>query len=122
MLNIYNEHFKNLINTMSNTKYIASNYLEMFNFLNRLLYIADNEIMSELIDLACKRHHLEFLQRILGSFMEYDLNKKKLDNDKKEDDVNINIINGCLFVVQDLNLFIEGIKNKNYIVNEGPQK
>lgn len=120
IFNKYNEHLRKSLYGISKSEYIVSNYNETFNLINRMTYVADSKIMSELIDLAYKRCYIEFIKKILGSNNEYNLLEKILENDKEK--ININIMNSCLFVVQDLSLLIKCIKDKNYIVNEGPQK
>jgi hypothetical protein len=74
--------------------------------------------MSCLIDLAYKKAYYDFTDEILSRLSVYPTILNKLSDDQ----VSFNIIDNCVFVVADLESFIETIiKNKNYVVNQGPE-
>lgn len=85
------------------------------------MYLVDHEERIDLFDLACKKDYFKFMDMILGNMEGYSIVKDGLryinENEKP-----VNIINGCLFVVSDLNSFINSIEKKGYVVNGGPQK
>jgi len=75
--------------------------------------------MFKLIDLANNKDYKGFAKEILNPIKNYD----KLFNSLKDLEVEkpFNIINGCVFVVNDLNLFINNLTDKGLLVNCGPQ-
>ena len=76
--------------------------------------------MSLLVDLAVKRDYKTFTKEVLGSIENYDsISSKWFTDDVAEA---ISIINGCLFIVNDIEKFIVDIRNRGYNINAGPQK
>lgn len=81
---------------------------------------ADNQGISYLMDLALKRNYLQFFN-FLFSRLDYDLDTLEANNTKND----LNLLKDCLFVVKDLDLFINNIQNTlkgEYNINQGPQK
>jgi len=100
------------------------NYVDLYLLINVLTYVSDYDIMCDLIDLAIKKNHKDFAAKIFNYKSIYNPFNRTLKismNDTYKEN-NINIINGCLFVVEDLNMFITKIRSKGYIINAGPQK
>ncbi len=93
--------------------------LQMFKLINTLIIHSDYTRMSTLIDLAFNKDYLLFLNEVLDTSDNYNDFFKGLNKDI--DTEPINIINGCLFVVKELDPLIKLIKQKNYNVNTGPQ-
>jgi hypothetical protein len=97
-------------------------YKELYLFINRLTYLADYDIMCDLFDLAIKKNHHDFAAKIFNFKDSCSLFNRTILFNLDNNTDNINIINGCLFVVEDINTFISKIRNKGYIINAGPQK
>jgi len=93
----------------------------VFEWINRLLYLVDHEDRIDLFDLACKKDYFKFMDKILSNMEGYSEVKDGLCY-VNENEIPVNIINGCLFVISDLNSFINSIEKKGYVVNGGPQK
>lgn len=105
------------------TEIEIKNYNDLFIYTNKLTYISDYDILADLIDLAVKKKYKEFSNIIYNNkevFKSYNRNIS-ISTDLSIEN-NLNIINGCLFAVGDLNMFISKLKNKGYVVNAGPQK
>jgi hypothetical protein len=96
----------------------------MYLFINKLAFVGDYDIISDLVDLAVKKNHKEFANIIFDNKHTYELfNRTFRFNIEDTNDIkNPNIINGCLFVVDDLSMFLTKIKSKGYVINAGPQK
>jgi len=95
----------------------------IFDITNDLIYIGDNKKIVDLVNLALNKESLTFLNYIYNftyqSLFEEWISSINSNYDKNN---NISIINGCLFVVTDLELFLKDIRNKGYNINGGPQK
>lgn len=94
------------------------NLSSLFDMTNNLSYVSNLENIYLLVDLAIKRNYLEFLNLIYNG--KYKLLFEKWIEANNQDKVSI--INSSLFVISDLNLFIEGIRDKGYNINGGPQR
>lgn len=88
----------------------------LFDLTNNLSHISSDT--ATLIDLAFKRDYLRFLNVIYNNKFN-DLFKQVI-NDNPLDKVSI--LNSCLFVVSDVNKFLENIRGKGYNINGGPQR
>jgi hypothetical protein len=118
-------HFNNtgmhVINEIGDT-------LELFYLINKLLYVADHNHMSDLIDLAFKKDIKKFADNIFNFNSSYSIHDRTFEFSEEMDATQFSytkefsFINECLFVVSDLNSFIKNIKDKGYIINEGPLK
>ena len=99
--------------------FLATDWESTFRIINKLTYICDYNLMFKLIDLATKKDYKKFAMEIFNSIDNYE----KLFNNLKDVEVekSFNIINGCVFVVKDLNLFIQNLRAKGLLVNCGPQ-
>ena len=75
--------------------------------------------MYLLLELASTKNHLGFVKEILGTIPNYHIYENKLKS--TYDEPTLNILDGGLFVVVDLNTFISGVENKGYVINGGPQ-
>lgn len=92
---------------------------KLFDIVNRLSYICDYEMLSVLLDLACKKNYYEFAEIILWNFSKRYFNiGHQVDPDKEP----LNLLNSSVFVVRDINILIENVKKIGYCnINEGPQ-
>lgn len=71
-----------------------------------------------MIDLAFKINYSEFSNTIYNN--EYkSLFEKWIKNHSQD---KVSIIDGCLFATKDLDMFLIGIKEKDYVINGGPRK
>lgn len=75
-----------------------------------------------LVDLAYKMKYFLFIRELLGYIDGYDQVEEELVvtiNSKKEDYPLplINIINSCLFVVNDINLFVDSVRKRGYCIH-----
>lgn len=97
------------------------NIYDIINLIYLLIYPTDYNKMSFLFDAAYRKSYISFSQEILVPILGYYLFVK--DNPESVEGVNINIIDNCIFVVKDLDLFIKTLKenNKLYNINEGPK-
>ena len=107
--------FKDLPLYKSN--YIGNVYI--FRLINKLCLTVDINYMAFLISLALNKKYLDFIKETLGPLEGYDKLVKAYDSNNIEP---INIINGCLFVVSDLDKLVLAIKKYNYNINTGPQQ
>jgi hypothetical protein len=118
-----------LVRTMSMNEigftYTINNYNELFNLINKMTVTIDNEAMSSLIDLGFKKDFNEIKNFLFEGDSYYLAGQNILFSDLKDNNnlvSDLNVINSCLFVVSDLNIFIKNLKVKGYEINEGPQK
>lgn len=112
------ERTKNIFYNMKENNW---NMDEILDFTNRLMVIANYDKMWLLLDLAYNKCYIELMKEILNSEPYY-YNMIELVFNKFREEITFNMVNKCLFVVSDLNLFIKGIRNKGYNISEGPQK
>ncbi len=100
------------------------NYVDLYLLINVLTYVTDYDILCDLIDLAIKKNYKGFSAKIFNYKNFYSpFNRTfRFNIENISEKENINIINGCLFVVDNLNVFISNLRNKGYIINAGPQK
>ena len=94
------------------------NIYNVINFIYLLTSITDYNKMSLLLGMAYRKSYIEFIQEILA------LIKLPLPTAVKSESeiarkININIIDNCLFVVKDLNLFLETVRetNKHFVLS-----
>ena len=133
----HNEHVKNRLyfNEMSDyfIKWLEykglysdieiNNYVDLYSLINVLTCVADYNTISDMIDLAIKKNHRDFATKIFDNKNIYNPFDRTFKlNINNNDEGNVNIINGCLFVVENLNTLIAKIRAKGYIINAGPQK
>ena len=85
--------------------------------MDKLVLQVDVSTTSLLVDLAIKKDYKTFVKKVLGSVDGFDKLVKDVDYNIEP----FNIINGCCFVVRDMENFIEPVKNKGYNINAGPQ-
>lgn len=118
-LNKLNPQLNELFRVIGDSTYLATDWESTFRFINKLTYLCDYNLMFKLIDLALKKDYKNFAMEIFKSLDNYE----KLFNSLNDIEVekSFNIINGCLFVVKDLNLFIDNLRAKGLLVNCGPQ-
>jgi len=99
-------------------KNIDTSDWDIYNIINLiylLIYPTDYNKMSFLFDAAYRKSYLKFSQEILAPVLGCSL--FATDNPESVEGVNINIIDNCLFVVKDLNLFLETLREKNKLYN-----
>jgi hypothetical protein len=121
ILNKNNRHLKYLLDYIVNYNIEVEDFQTILLKINKLILIVNCDKMSCITDLAYKKDYVGYIREILGNIEGYNLFEKSLSNVNMENKESINIINGCLFLVNNLNLFIDGIKKKGYIINGGPQ-
>jgi hypothetical protein len=83
------------------------------NFVNKLTGLCNNETSLNIINLTYNKDHKHS-----------DVLLNMIKNSKTVgglDDKLANLIDGCLFIVHDLDVFINSLKNKNSLTNCGPQ-
>lgn len=117
---LFNEHLKAYIERASPELLQVDNYISLFDVTKKCVMFADNQGISYLMDLALKRNYLQFFN-FLFSRLDYDLDTLEANNTKND----LNLLKDCLFVVKDLDLFINNIQNTlkgEYNINQGPQK
>ncbi len=118
-LNKLNPQLNEFLSVIGDSTYLASDWESTFIIINKLSYICDYNLMFKLINLATKKDYKGFAKEIFNSINNYE----KLFNNLKGIEIErpFNIINGCLFVVKDLNLFINNLTVNGLSVNCGPQ-
>lgn len=94
-------------------------YIEVFRLINKLVMHADICTMSQLVDIALKKDYKSFAWKILGSSLN-NYNKNKVFSINRDIE-RLSIINGCVFIVKDLEKFILSVRDNNYNLNAGPQ-
>lgn len=131
------DYFRDDYAELENQYAMFNKYRNVFLFINKLFMFGNCNLMSELVDLGFKKNLREFAEKVLShtitepkEFIENKINDiaKNLVKDNsdfyedKRNLQNINVINSCLFVVEDINLLIKSIKDKGYKdINEGTQ-
>lgn len=118
-LNLLNPQLTQILSDVGDSIHFATDWESTFRIINKLTYSCDYNLMFKLIDLATKKDYKGFAMEIFNSINNYE----KLFNNLKDVEVErpFNIINACLFVVKDLNLFINNLTVKGLSVNCGPQ-
>ncbi len=114
----FNEYLQIYLEQNSNK--ILRDYIDFFDVVKKSVVSSDSFLMSFYVDLIFKKDYSRLFNTIFYN-LAFDYNELSI-NTTKEMEMEINILKNCLFVVKDLNLFIKNIKNKGYVVNEGPQK
>jgi hypothetical protein len=111
-------NIENIIGNIHRYPYTLTN-VEVFKLINRLILLVNVDNMSYLTSLALDKEYKVFVKEVLSTLDDYRSLVKDLDNE-----VNIkplSIINGCLFVVEDIKKLVESIRKYNYNINTGPQ-
>lgn len=130
VLNVYeaNNYYLNLLYEYKS----IYNYRDLLVFINNFCFTANYILMYHLVYLACVRTiinkvslaELVLPHNITNPDIKANIEKwqkhisslENIDIDKYNFNL-INFINICLFVVQDINLFINNVKNKGYPIN-----
>lgn len=118
-LSLFHDNLRSLLDSVVESEYLGTDLESTISIINKLTYLADYNLMYKLIDLANKRNYLEFIKEILNSIDNHEMLISKLSS--IENVRSINIINSCLFVVKDLDKFINNLKDKGLSVNCGVQ-
>lgn len=77
-------------------------------------------VMGDLLRYAYNNEYNDFFIKILSSNPKYKISLNWLFS-RGDWDRQISLINGTMFVVNDLDLFLENLGNKGFSVNQGPQ-
>ena len=112
---VYN--LSRLFENLLGSSYYSITNADIINIINRLVLQTDINNMSLLVDLAIKKDYKNFTHEVLSSIDGYNEFIKNVDFNRES----ISIINGCYFIVKDLDKFIDNIRNRNYNINAGPQ-
>ncbi len=106
------------------------NSYAIVNLINRLNYLSSNKEMSNLIDLAYNKEYSLFIEKILSSipnnkplFDIWNSEKGILTNlmENSSDLPKANILHNCLFIVSDMDSFLNNVRAKGYNINAGSQ-
>ena len=108
--------FKKIIDNLYHFPHTLTN-VEVFKIIDRLILQVNIDSMSYLTSLALNKEYKVFVKEVLSTLDDCHGLVKHLDDNIKP----LSIINGCLFVVQDIKKFVESIRNYNYNINTGPQ-
>lgn len=111
-------NIENIVDNIVNSYYPITS-TDVLKLIIRLVIHTDTSSMSQLVDLALKKDHVVFAQQVLGSLDNYHIIDKVFSLDKNIEP--ISIINGCAFIVKDLEKFILCVRDSNYNLNAGPQ-
>jgi hypothetical protein len=88
---------------------------------NKLVCLGDADFTSDLIDLAVRRNYKEICKTIFKGEDILRIHNRSIYFNMKEANDYLNVINSTAFLVTDLNIFVEKLKYKGYVVNTGPQ-
>lgn len=112
----YNKEFNEFFNRDHISKY------DLFHkIFNKLILYVSHEDSSIFVDLAFKKDYLnviKYIAKIIGKNSWIDRADADLFMKDKKDQSKFNILHGCVFMVSDLNLFINSIKEKGYEINQ----
>lgn len=111
-------NIEKIVDNIANPFYSITS-TDVLRLITRLVIHTDTSSMSQLLDLAFKKDHVSFAQEVLGSLDNYHIIGRVLSLDKNIEP--LNIINGCAFIVKDLEKFISCVRDCNYNLNAGPQ-
>lgn len=111
-------NIENIIGNIDGYPYTLTN-VEVFKLINRLILQVNVDNMSHLTSLALDKEYKVFVKEVLSTLDDYGSLVKDLDNECNIKP--LSIINGCLFVVEDIKKFVESIRKYNYNINTGPQ-
>ncbi len=111
-------NIENVIGNIPRYPYTLTN-VEVFKLINRLILQVDVDNMSYLTSLALDKQYKVFVKEVLSTLDDYRSLVKDLDNEANIKP--LSIINGCLFVVEDIKKLVESIRKYNYNINTGPQ-
>ena len=99
--------------------FIGTDVDSTFKFINKLTVGYDYDLMGKIIDICKKKDYISFIKEILNSHEHYNRIVDKIKG--LEIDRSISLINGCLFVVEDLDMFIKSLSVLSISANGGPQ-
>jgi hypothetical protein len=110
---------RNCLDFLKNPGSINSiNFKYAVELVNHLLHINDYNNLALLLDLAYKKEYYNFCN-LFYSPLYNNFNPNLIYNDNC---LSVDFLNNIIFIVDDKELFINCIKEKGYIVNEGPQQ
>lgn len=103
--------------------YVNNAIYKLISIINRINFISkDSSELAHIIDLSIKKDIIEYIHFIIDPLYKNkyksDLNLDQWTYDPNE----INIINSCLYVVNDINDLKNKLTNKGYLINEGLQR
>ena len=113
ILNRPDKEYEDILNNLGQSQYLAAG-IKSLKFADDLTAFSSYETIYDIINLAYNKDHKH-----------YDVLFNKIKNSSRAiggiSDKLPNLIDGCLFIVEDLDLFINNLKNKNSLTNCGPQ-
>jgi len=89
---------------------------------NHLCYGVNSNTLSLLIDLAMKNKYLEYLNEIFDNKYKLIFNKYFEDFKLSDGMKSVSIINGSLFIINNLGQFLNCIRTKGYEITVRPKK
>lgn len=92
---------------------------EILQYIDYINIRANYETSSNLILSACNKEYSLFLTTILKSIPGYKVDELQFKSSDRL--TRVSLINKTLFIVEDINLFLESVQKKNIVVNKGPQ-
>lgn len=92
-------------------------YYEIIKLINKLMYLSNYETMSQLLRYGYNNEYSNFISKIVSSIPDFDI-EYRLKRTRWE--IPISLINSCVFVVNDINLFLASVKDKDLNINQGP--
>lgn len=112
---IFNKESK-LVNTLDNIHNYELSLDQLICIMYRLIYVADYDNMSKLINLMMNRDNTKCIKEI------YSTKEYKIIEKEKNYYTEVPLLDSTLFFVTNLNQFINNIKNNGVDINQGPQK
>jgi hypothetical protein len=117
----YSKEIIYVLNSLKNSYFPIpdiKNLSSLFNMTNNLSFIGNKNIITSLVDLAIKKEYLLFLNIIYNNAYGSLFEKWVKDNSSDK----VSIIDGSVFVVDNLSWFLYNIRENGYNINGGPQK
>jgi hypothetical protein len=116
-INYNNEISNSLVN-----EELLDNYRIILDMLFKFVLCGNIDRIANVIDLCCKREYIDFIKEMVKDVENYKLFEKKFKTVKSYDYKDLNLLKGCVFVVNDIKSIIYELENKGYTVNQGIQK
>lgn len=106
---ILNKHWVEYMESDEYYKHKPTNYTTYFDSVKKTTLTLDTDKLIECINFAARKEFNKFIDILL---------KYQVDNLEFND---VYVLRDCIFLVKDINSFIESLKSKDFIVNKGPK-